>query len=33
LMVAGDGVIGLAFHPQRGVAVASGDTAYLLDRW
>jgi hypothetical protein len=28
LMVAGDGVIGLAFHPAGGAAVASGDAVY-----
>ena len=33
LVVAGDGVIGLAFHPERGVAVSSSDTAYLFDPW
>jgi sugar lactone lactonase YvrE len=33
LVVAGDGVIGLAFHPVRGAAVASSDAAYVFDRW
>jgi hypothetical protein len=33
LVVAGDGAIGLAFHPSRGVAVSSGDCAYLFDSW
>ncbi len=33
LMVSGDGAIGLAFHPTRGVAVASGESAYLFDAW
>jgi len=33
LMASGDGVIGLAFHPERGVAVASNDAVYLFDRW
>jgi hypothetical protein len=33
LMVSGDGVIGLAFHPTRGVAVSSGESAYLFDSW
>jgi sugar lactone lactonase YvrE len=33
LMVSGDGAIGLAFHPTRGVAVSSGDCAYLFDSW
>jgi hypothetical protein len=33
LVVAGDGLIGLAFHPARGVAVASGDAVYLFPRW
>jgi hypothetical protein len=33
LIVAGDGVIGLAFHPGRGVAVVSSDTAYLFPGW
>ncbi len=33
LMVAGDGVIGLAFHPARGVAVASGDAVYVFERF
>ena len=33
LVVAGDGVVGLAFHPARGVAVASGDAVYGFDRW
>ena len=27
------GVIGLALHPERGVAVVSSDTAYRFDRW
>jgi hypothetical protein len=31
LMVAGDGAIGLAFHPSRGVAVSSAEHAYLFD--
>lgn len=30
LVAAGEGTIGLAFHPSRGVAVASGDAAYLF---
>lgn len=33
LVVAGEGLIGLAFHPARGVAVASGDSAYLFPPW
>ena len=33
LMVSGDGVIGLAFHPTRGVAVSSGENVYLFDAW
>jgi sugar lactone lactonase YvrE len=33
LVVAGEGLIGLAFHPARGVAVASGDAVYLFPRW
>ena len=33
LVVAGDGVVGLAFHPARGVAVASSDAIYGFDRW
>jgi len=33
LVVAGDGVVGLAFHPARGFAVASGDAVYGFDRW
>lgn len=33
LVAAGDGLIGLAFHPDRGVAVASGDAVYLLSHW
>jgi hypothetical protein len=33
LMVAGDGVIGLAFHPDRGVAVSSAENAYLFAGW
>jgi hypothetical protein len=33
LVVAGEGVIGLAFHPARGAAVATGDAAYVFDRW
>ncbi len=33
LVVAGDGLIGLAFHAARGVAVASSDAAYLFRRW
>jgi sugar lactone lactonase YvrE len=33
LMVSGDGVIGLAFHASRGVAVSSGESAYLFDAW
>ena len=32
LVVAGDGVIGLAFHPARGVAVASGERRLRFDR-
>ena len=32
LVVAGDGVVGLAFHPARGVAVASADAVYGFDR-
>jgi hypothetical protein len=31
LVAAGDVTIGLAFHPTRGVAVTSGDAAYLFD--
>jgi sugar lactone lactonase YvrE len=30
LVVAGAGLIGLAFHPERGMAVASGETVYLF---
>jgi sugar lactone lactonase YvrE len=33
LVVAGDGVIGLALHPARGAAVVSSEVAYLFDRW
>jgi len=33
LMVAGEGAIGLAFHPMRGVAVSSAENAYLFDAW
>jgi sugar lactone lactonase YvrE len=33
LVVAGEGLIGLAFHPARGVAVASTEAAYLFPRW
>ncbi len=33
LVVAGDGLIGLAFHKERGVAVASGDAVYLFPHW
>lgn len=33
LVVAGDGLIGLALHPSRGVAVASTDAVYLFPRW
>jgi sugar lactone lactonase YvrE len=33
LVVAGDGVIGLAFRPAGGAAVASGDAVYVFDRW
>jgi sugar lactone lactonase YvrE len=33
LVVSGDGVIGLALHPARGVAVSSSDTIYLFDPW
>src|SRR5450759_2220980 len=33
LMVVGDALVGLAFHPERGVAVASADTVYLFDPW
>jgi streptogramin lyase len=33
LMVAGAGLIGLAFHRRRGVAVVSHDTAYRFDAW
>jgi hypothetical protein len=32
LVVAGAGLIGLAFHPERGAAVASGDTVYLFEQ-
>jgi hypothetical protein len=32
-MVAGDGAVGLAFHPTRGVAVASAEHVYLFDAW
>jgi hypothetical protein len=32
-MVSGDGVIGLAFHPTRGVAVSSAENVYLFDGW
>ncbi len=30
LVVAGDGLIGLAFHPERGAAVASSEAVYLF---
>jgi len=33
LVVTGAGVIGLAFHPARGAAVATGDAAYVFDPW
>jgi glucose/arabinose dehydrogenase len=33
ILAAGDGVIGLAFHPSLGVAVASGDAVYVFDPW
>jgi hypothetical protein len=33
LVVAGDGVIGLALHPAHGAAVASSDAVYVFDRW
>jgi hypothetical protein len=33
LGVSGGGVIGLAFHPSRGVAVASAENVYLFDGW
>lgn len=33
LVLAGEGLIGLAFHPARGAAVASGDSVYLLPGW
>jgi sugar lactone lactonase YvrE len=33
LVVAGDGLIGLAFHPTRGAAVASSDAVYLFPHW
>jgi hypothetical protein len=33
LVVAGDGVVGLAFHPTRGVVVASGEAVYGFGRW
>ena len=33
LVVCGDGVVGLAFHPERGVAVASGEAVYGFDMW
>jgi sugar lactone lactonase YvrE len=33
LMVAGAGIIGLAFHPTRGVAVSSAEHVYLFDAW
>ncbi len=33
LMVSGDGIIGLAFHPERGVAVSSAEHTYLFDPW
>jgi len=33
LVVAGDGVVGVAFRPAGGAAVASGDAVYGFDRW
>jgi sugar lactone lactonase YvrE len=33
LVVAGDGLIGLAFHPARGAVVASSDAAYHFPHW
>jgi hypothetical protein len=33
LMLSGDAVIGLAFHPTRGVAVSSAENVYLFDGW
>jgi len=33
LMVAGEGIVGLAFRAARGVAVASAECAYLFDGW
>jgi sugar lactone lactonase YvrE len=33
LVVAGEGLIGLAFHAARGVAVASADAVFLFPRW
>jgi sugar lactone lactonase YvrE len=33
LMVSGENLIGLAFHPGRGVAVASGDAVHLFAGW
>ena len=33
LVVAGDGLVGLAFHPRVGAAVVSGDAAYRFDAW
>jgi len=33
LMISGDGVIGLAFHPARGVAVSSAENVYLFEAW
>jgi hypothetical protein len=33
LVVAGTGLVGLAFHPERGAAVATSDTVYRLEGW
>jgi sugar lactone lactonase YvrE len=33
LMASGEGAIGLAFHPARGVAVSSAESVYLFDAW
>jgi sugar lactone lactonase YvrE len=33
LVVAGDGLIGLAFHPARGAAVASSDAVHVFPQW
>jgi hypothetical protein len=33
LVAAGDAVVGLAFHPERGAAVVSSDAAYGFDAW